>query len=247
MQHQKYFLISVLMGCSAGPQLGGDAGDPGDSGNQGDASAADGAQEGGPGGEAGGDSQASDAGPGGDGYDGYTLQPYRRVFITSKSYPSNFGGLSQADKLCGDAASDASLGGTWMAWLSTASTSAASRLEHAVVPYQLLDGTILAADWTELTSGSIRHPIDRDENDNAAAASSTAWTGTLADGSSVGWNGDTCDDWTYWLDGGANAYDGIVGVLYDADGGPTGKLWTDGEGVGCTNLNPASLYCVEQP
>jgi hypothetical protein len=59
------------------------------------------------------------------------------------------------------------------------------------VPYVLVDGTtIVANSWTDLTDGSIRHAIDRDEN-NAPLQPMTgcvdascfyAWTATTAAG-----------------------------------------------------------------
>src|SRR5208337_2326166 len=101
-----------------------------------------------------------------DGFDGYTPPLYRRVFITSSYVQANFGGVAGGDALCNAAASDAFLGGTWVSWTSTPGNDVASRMTHGLVPYKLLDGTVVANDWLDLTSGSIRNPIDRDEHGN---------------------------------------------------------------------------------
>jgi hypothetical protein len=253
----KYFFFLMIVGCSSDAFIGGD--DGGDGGKSGDPSDA-----------LNGDAKDSDAatlddglgnsdvitdgGSSADGYDGYTSLPYRRVFITSQTYKASFGGLVKADQICNSAASLAGLTGTWSAWLSTVATSATSRLEHATVPYQLLDGTVLAANWTELTSGNLRHPIDRDENNNVvpptpppfhAPFTGFAWTGTNTDGTSLT---NTCDDWTYSIPSGSNLYTGISGVNnYGEDGGATGQLWTVGDDTNCVDMYAYSLYCFEQP
>lgn len=251
---RKYFFFLVLVGCSSDAFVGGDSGDGGDPGDS-----QNGTDVASPGDGFAGDGAITDGASGGDGdgYDGKTLQPYRRAFITSKTYKPNFGGLAAADKICNTTASVAGLGGTWAAWLSTTTTSAASRLEHASVPYQLLNGEVLALNWTELTSGSLRHPIDRDENDSVVNPTpppyktpytGTAWTGTNVDGTALGDPQYSCDDWTYSIDGGSNAYSGLAGVNnYGEDGGATGKSWTFGSLYNCYDVYAASLYCIEQP
>ncbi len=251
MKH-KYFWFLVLVSCGSAGTFAGDGGDPVDA--QGDAPVDMDAQAADSSSDVAGD-VVTDAG--GDGGDGHTLPSYRRVFITSNTHKPNFGGLAAGDNICGAAATVAGLGGTWAAWLSTASTSAASRLEHAAVPYQLLDGTVVAANWAELTSGSLRHPIDHDENDSVVVPTGppymppytgTAWTGTNVDGTSVGMTLYTCDDWTYSINGGSNAYDGVAGINpYGEDGGATGKSWTFGADYNCYDALASSLYCVEQP
>ena len=82
----------------------------------------------------------------------------RRVFVTSTVYPiSAFAGLMGADTLCAAAASSASLGGTYKAWLSDELTNAASRLAHSNVPYVLVNGTtVVACDWNGLIGGNLR-------------------------------------------------------------------------------------------
>jgi hypothetical protein len=108
------------------------------------------------------------------------------------------GGLSGADALCQQAADSVSLSGTYKAWLSTTAVSAASRLSHADVPYVLLDGTVVAANWSALTSGTLAHAIDRNEQNTALAGLWNVWTASTPDGrfiESDAGPGD-CEGWT---------------------------------------------------
>lgn len=177
--------------------------------------------------------------------DVYT-QPYRRVFITSKDYAASFGGLAGGDAICQTVATGASLGGTWAAWLSSTTASAASRLEHASVPYQLLDGTVVASNWAGLVSGTLQNSINRDENNtfvplqiSIAPVSGLVMTGTMGDGTTgttVFCGGScTCNDWT--------ATTGSS-VLHGQDNETT-YYWTTGDGAGTCEI-AASLYCIEQ-
>jgi hypothetical protein len=240
------YLMLILVGCSgASPALtfpdGGDAADPSDGPPVADA-ATDAPVD--------PDSGDADAGPAdsgsGDGYDGYTLPSYRRVFLTSKTFGPNFGGLAVADKACADAAAGAGLGGNWAAWLSTKATSAASRLEHAAVPYKLLDGTEIAANWSSLTTGPLSAPIGLDENGKAVPiayyTSGFAWTGTAADGStSTTYTDSTCSDWTYASGSDDAAHEGACGI-----DNQTGADWTDYVSY-CEAAATLSFICMEQP
>jgi hypothetical protein len=160
----------------------------------------------------------------------------RRVFVTAKTMTPDFGGLSQADGICASEAASASLGGNWKAWLSTSSTSAASRLEHATVPYKLVDGTVIAMDWTHLTSGTLLHAIDLDQH---KALNSTA---TVATGTDVSGNATThtCADWTSKT----SSYSDTAGETTLA---ATDSSWTSAFNYVCSGSALVSLYCVEQP
>jgi hypothetical protein len=164
------------------------------------------------------------------------LPLFRRVFVTSATMTPDFGGLSQADAICASAASSVSLGGHWKAWLSSSSVSASIRLEHATVPYKLLDGMEIAKDWSGLTSGTLEHAIDLDEHKNFTNSSSATFTGTKADGSS----GSTCLDWTTK----SNAYSQTAGQSIAA---ATDSSWTQAFTYPCGGAEAMSLYCIEQP
>src|SRR4029077_17175057 len=63
------------------------------------------------------------------------------VFVSSATYGGgNLGGLTGADPKCQSLATAAVLPGTYKAWLSDDTTSAASRLTHSTNPYVLVDG-----------------------------------------------------------------------------------------------------------
>src|SRR5690348_11017356 len=65
------------------------------------------------------DAPGVDAAPGGP----------NRAFVTRSVLPGNFGGIDVADGLCNTEASDAGLGGTFVAWLSTSAVDARDRLD----------------------------------------------------------------------------------------------------------------------
>jgi hypothetical protein len=181
--------------------------------------------------------EAADASPDKDVAE--TGPSFKRVFISSTTTESNFGSLAAADAVCGARAVAAGLGGTWKAWLSTSTTSAASRLTHASVPYQLVDGTIVASNWFSLVSGTIKNPIGLDETGTSKPGSG-AWTGTNADGSS--YNGFTCQDWTVVEDCASSmTYHGLLGVDGHVD-----STWTNWGGDSCCTGAAFPFYCFEQ-
>jgi hypothetical protein len=179
---------------------------------------------------AGGAPSAGGGGEGGEG--GADLGPHRRVFVTSTTFDGTFGGLAAADAECQARADSASLGGVWVAWLSTiAGQSAATHLVHSTDPYRLVGGGQIAADWDDLVDGSIDVPIDHDET-GAQVSNETlrVWTGTDVDGSVFS---PCCDDWT-------NEGTGSI----TGDTSATDDSWTFIGGQLCSNLG--HLYCFEQ-
>lgn len=165
------------------------------------------------------------------------------VFVTSEDYTSNLGGLSGADALCQSRASAAGLPGTFKAWLSTSSTSASSRLNHSSVPYILVDGSVVAAGWTDLTDGALQHAINLDEfGVGPTPAGTRAWTGSYHNGATF--NGtfgypETCNDWT----SSSVNNDGMVGSAQQTD-----KLWStlDMLATPCSPTHRYHLYCFQQ-
>jgi hypothetical protein len=181
---------------------------------------------------------------GSDASDASAPKPYKRVFITSSTTLSNFGGLAQGDAICNTAAASAGLGGTFAAWLSTSSQSAASRLSHSTLPYVLVDGTTeVAANWTALTSGTFENLIDHDEHGalvqfNLSTMAGTSWTGTNADGTQT--NVD-CGGWTISEDCSmSTAHTGTIGR------DDLTAYWTNWAAPACCNVQSYALYCIEQ-
>lgn len=115
----------------------------------------------------------------------------KRMFVTSTTHTGNLGGLAGADAICGARATAAGLSGTYKAWLSSESASAASRLTHRNGPYTLIDGTVVAYGWNDLTDGTLLAAIIRTESFGNAT---DFWTGTEDNGIPI--VGGTCSGWT---------------------------------------------------
>jgi len=179
------------------------------------------------------------------------------VFITEDMFQGDLGGFDGADRICQDEADRAGLAGTFKAWLwgSTENASAQlsglreeypDRMLHRAVPYVRVDGTPIAASWSEFSDPWHTHGMEI----NVTAA------GNLVSDDEVVWTGAVrtdyeprthhCNDWT---DNTAN-YDGRAGTVnvgsrsnppspYDG-----GRDWTDLGEMAC-NLT-ARLYCVQQ-
>jgi hypothetical protein len=184
------------------------------------------------------------ADPGQAGHEGSNAHG-KRVFVTSVAYQGGYlGGLDGADAKCTSLAGAAGLGGTYKAWLSAPTSTAAARLAHATEPYVLVDGTQIAANWDDLVHASIGHAIDLDETGAAYAGPSlcmgegpNVWTGSDFDGnllSSTEANGDrTCGGWS-----------DLHGYGNLGDSSKTDGQWSIQCEVPCTYS--FALYCLEQ-
>jgi hypothetical protein len=198
-------------------------------------------------------SRPSDGSPGNDAAVSFSdaAQAARVVFISSATFTGDLGGLDGADAQCQRLASDAHLTGTFKAWLSDSKTWAASRLTHGAGPYVLVNGIVVANDWSGLTSGTLLHAVDITESGGAAPQASLgpgesmqdctstsclpmAWSGTgptgIGDGASY-----LCNDWSSSSTGVYGAW----GAATKADGN-----WSDEYGPQCDDS--AAIYCVEQ-
>lgn len=106
---------------------------------------------------------------------------------------------------------------------------------HSTVPYRLVNGTLVAQDWADLTDGSIgaRILFTADGTPINALPGSVfgAWTGTATDGTA---RADHCNDWT---SGGPGL--GGTGHTLSTDGS-----WTNDGGQSCQG--DERLYCLEQ-
>jgi hypothetical protein len=160
-----------------------------------------------------------------------------RVFVSS-GYPAgsgNLGGTSAADAFCQSAADQARLGGTWKAWLSDTKSQPSTRFTKSTVPYRLLDGNVVANNWTSLLSGTLAHAINVSETGIAFTNGSVeVWTGTTTTGI---YSGNSCADWTNDTQNPPNAE---VGVSSQTNFG-----WTQAFVQFC-NRTTIHLYCFEQ-
>lgn len=162
--------------------------------------------------------------------------PAKRIFKTGTQYNGNLGGLAGADQKCQIKANAASLGGVWRAWLSDGNSSASARLNHFNGPYILLDRSVVADNWTDLTDNTLKRNINITELGNSDNYWTSVWTGTDPFGNSTSKN---CLNWTTswgW------PYFGGVG-----SGGSTLSYWTQGlsDQAYCSSTY-LSLYCFEQ-
>jgi len=144
--------------------------------------------------------------------------------------------------ICNNLAASSGLSGTYMAWLSDNNQSVADRFDQSTGPYQLVDATVIANNWTQLTSGNLLAPIDVTQSGVTVNVMTTqpfcddaelVWTGTFASGSpSIS---ALCDDWSTTMAGGS-----MIGSMQHSD-----SNWS----FDCTSTNcdgPAFLYCFEQ-
>jgi WD40 repeat protein len=173
-----------------------------------------------------------------------------RVFVTSQLFDGNLGGVAGADAKCQAAAQAAGISGTFKAWISTvADGGPAARFTRATTPYTLLDGTIIADNWTALTSGYLRAPIYLTElggvppQGTGASHYGQIWYGwhiplvfsnTTYDGNVSDPNGD-CGGW-------ASTQQGYPGYGRADDTGGWWSAYVTGQS--CTETAP--LYCFEQ-
>jgi hypothetical protein len=162
----------------------------------------------------------------------------KRVFVSDRppAPSAKLGSVAAADAFCQSTADGVRFGGLWKAWLSDSSTSPSIRFARASVPYVLLDGTMIAANWNALTSSTLLHAIDMSElgrrfND---ANNQEVWTGTMPSGLS---SGNSCGNWT---NESANLPYATIGVTNVTNG-----AWTNLYDQFC-NRTTLRVYCFEQ-
>jgi hypothetical protein len=149
-----------------------------------------------------------------------------RVFVSSTMSNSNMPGLAGADLKCTNLAIDAKLGGKWVAWLSAENGPHAIDRITSAGPWSLLTGDVVATKL-ELTTGTIQHPIDRDEK-GAPILAGRVWTGTGPNGR---YSTNDCDRWR-------NGGNGRAGEVSAKD-----TTWTSAEVRDCGNT--FRIYCFE--
>lgn len=156
------------------------------------------------------------------------------VFVTSSGHNGNLGGLSGADAICQGAAASAGLPGTYKAWLSDSTNSPSTRFVQSTGPYQLRNGTTIAANWAELTDGTLAAPINITETAGTASGPLASWTNTQANGT-VAAAPQHCGNWS----NGTAGDSGLFGDVTHSDSG-----WTQFAGATCNG--EFFLYCFQQ-
>jgi len=160
------------------------------------------------------------------------------VFTTSTRYSGALGGVAGADTKCQTHASSAGMLGTFKAWISDNTLSPSTTFSQlSGADYILIDGTIIANGWSDLTDGTLDNLLNLDENGNAISGS-YSWTNTNSNGSiyTTGFN-QSCDYWTSGTGGG-------VRTARRGRASQTSSQWTSYNVVGCNNTYV--LYCFEQ-
>jgi len=161
------------------------------------------------------------------------------VFATSATFGGDLGGLTGADAICQSAAESAKLPGTFVAWLSTSTVDAASRL---VLPgtttrargWVRTDGKPVSDTVFDLLSGAMYYPIALDESGADLRAMNHVNTGTVA-GGALDPSATQCSDWT--------AADAAQ-MYTRGDLGRTTQNWTNIGTINCaTGLG--HLYCFQ--
>lgn len=158
----------------------------------------------------------------------------RRVFVSSTQSNGNLGGPSGADGKCQALAGAASLGGTWKSWTSDTTTSPSARFTQSTDPYVLLDGRVVALNWTSLTTLALVNAIDLDEKKKAVATGVEVWTGTRQGGTSL----TGCNGFTTAGHGDDQPFVGRVGN--------TDKGWSEFAADARCDQNNLRIYCFEQ-
>lgn len=161
------------------------------------------------------------------------------MFSSSRGYSANLGGLEGADATCQALADAAGREGTFRAWLSSKSLSAAQRLTHSSEPYVLGSGTLVANDWRDLVKGALRHAVDETENGavpfpyvEQTCSYVAFWSGTSVHGDQFG---GTCNDWTS-----TNERDhGLKGITAASDWAWSMKCDDECDGL-------STIVCIEQ-
>lgn len=161
----------------------------------------------------------------------------RLAFVTRELYTGAVGSLAGADDLCAAEAAAAGLGGSaWLAWLGSVAGSPSERFDDAFAGwYKLPSGEFLARGWTDLSDGTLRHPLDvGPDGQNLAGEPRYAWSNVDAAGDPL--DATDCSGWT----SADPALRGRIGTLDAA-----GSDWTSDAGlIACDT--PLRLYCFQR-
>jgi hypothetical protein len=153
----------------------------------------------------------------------------KRIFVTATNYQGSLGGLSGADSKCTTAATAATLGGTWKAWLSDGTTNAIDRIAD-VGPWYLVDKTTLIFNnKANLQTGPLDTIGQTEQGTNVGGVA--VWSGTSTGGTH---SGSTCTNWT-------TSSLSVYGTSGSSD---SSQFWTDVSDTACSQMQ--SLYCLEQ-
>jgi len=156
-----------------------------------------------------------------------------KVFLSSVAVDGLMGlggGVAQADATCNGLASNAGMGGTWVAFLSDSSENFATRAND-VGPWYRMDGQLAFDSLGSMLTGFFANPPSIDETGTDIPTGAIFWTGTSFNGLA---SSTTCNDWS------TNGM--AIGTFGDANVENIGfyEMGT----IGCANK--LRLLCVQQ-
>jgi hypothetical protein len=177
----------------------------------------------------------------------------KRVFVTSLRYPADLqsaggkaSGRESADSICQTLADASSLGGTFVAWLSTGDMDAIDHITGAG-PWYRMDGVMVFANRAKLgTTPTVA--INVDETLGMPDPYYESWTGTSLGGHHTPPGNrisTTCNDWTTTTI--SDYVEGTLGIFGNGFGQDVGRGtdWTQFT-MGYCGPFDRHLYCFEQ-
>jgi len=164
----------------------------------------------------------------------------RVVFVASEPAwnAGDLMGLKGADNYCVSRAGQAGLPQAikFKAFLSDSQTDVTDRLFHAEGRYVLVDGSVVADDWTALLTQPLQHPINTTELGEELI--NGVWTGTEYGTGKLVPGASNCVDWT------SNS---PTKLAYYGDSNSVDSNWAYSVSLNPTScLSAFSIYCIEQ-
>lgn len=162
------------------------------------------------------------------------------MFVTSKTFMGNIGGVTAADSNCATVAAASTnadiraRSSRFIAWISDSASGIATRLPQTG-SYARTDGTAIAGSRAELISGQLKINIILDESGNEIQTGGlvgASWTGSTGAGTASSHN---CNDWSSAAAGAG----GDIGRATSSD-----STWTLYDQAAC-NL-AKHLYCIDR-
>lgn len=152
-----------------------------------------------------------------------------RAFATSSlQVPGQLGGIARADAVCAARASEAGLGGQFVAWVSSSTVDAIDRVAGAR-GWVRIDGLPIADMPDELAMGELLHPIRTDEYGRDLGTEPDFYGAT---GTFDGRLNSNCNDFTVTNELVLGGYPFLAG-----------GNWSSSNTVPCAD--PARLYCFQ--
>ncbi len=177
-------------------------------------------------------------GPRGSGGSGLATG-HNTVFVVADAYLGNFGSVAAANAVCSAAATAAGLSGTFLAWVAvtTGIDDPATTFTHSTIPYEEVDGTVIASNWTQLISGALTHGADMTASGTVVGAA--PWTNVATNGTAATSGSSSTENCTAWTSN-HSSKSGNYGFA-----GNTDATWTYNAGPATCNQT-LGFYCFQQ-